>query len=119
MELEKLNVYKIAMELGEKIWNIIKFWDDFSNKTIGRQLIRSTDFVAANIAEGFGRYHFKENKNFLYYARGSLYETKTWIKKACNRNLIKEDVHEKLINELEKLGVKLNNYIASIGKNNH
>jgi len=37
------------------------------------------DSIAANLSEGFGRYHYKEKKNFSYYSIGSLYETKTWI----------------------------------------
>jgi len=44
-------------------------------------LIKAVDSVAANISEGFGRYHYKEAKHFSYYSRGSLYETKTWLTK--------------------------------------
>jgi four helix bundle protein len=50
--------------------------------TIGKQLVKSTDSISAIISEGFGRYHFLENKNFCFYAHGSLFETKTWITKA-------------------------------------
>lgn len=73
------------------------------------------DSVAANISEGFGRYHFKENKHFLFYARGSLYEVKTWITKANKRKLISDEKFEEMKQKLEELGVKLNNYIKSIG----
>ncbi len=116
MKLEELNVYILAMELGEEMWNIVREWEAFPQKTLGQQLIRSTDSIAANISEGFGRYHFKENKNFLYYSRGSLCETKTWITKSHNRNLIEENIFKMLMEKLETLGVKLNNYISSIGK---
>jgi len=116
MKLEELEVYKIAMELGEKLWNEINVWNYFEKETIGKQLIKSVDSIAANIAEGFGRYHFKENRNFIYYARGSLFESKTWLKKANNRNLIDSEVFQILINEFERLGLKINNYLNSIGK---
>jgi len=76
------------------------------------------DSVAANIAEGFGRFHYKENKHFLFYARGSLYESKTWITKAHNRKLISNEKYDELIQESDVLGVKLNNYIKSIGEKN-
>ena len=66
-------------------------WQYFEKDTIGKQLVRAVDSIAANLSEGFGRYHFKEKKNFSYYSRGSLYETKTWIVKAKNRKLINED----------------------------
>lgn len=104
------------MELGERIWEVINHWDYFLKDTIGKQLIRAVDSVAANISEGFGRYHFNEAKHFGYYARGSLYETKTWLTKAYNRKLISEDVFNEFINDINNLGVKLNNYIKSIGK---
>jgi four helix bundle protein len=116
MKLDELNVYNLSMELGEKVWELICTWDWFSKDTIGKQLIRSVDSVAANISEGFGRYHFGESKHFNYYARGSLYETKTWLCKANNRRLINDVGYFNFIDDINNLGVKLNNYINSIGK---
>lgn len=70
----------------------------------------------ANISEGFGRYHYKENKLFCYYARGSLYETITWLTKAINRKLIGNNKSKEIEEDLYKLTKKLNPYINSIGK---
>jgi four helix bundle protein len=121
MKLEDLNIYQISIDIGEKIWNVTLKWDYLSIDTVGKQLVKAVDSVAANISEGFGRYHFKDRKNFCYYARGSLFETKTWLIKAYNRNLLPENEFNTFLNEIEILGVKLNNYINSIGKttNNH
>ena len=138
MKLEELNVYKLSMEIGEKVWDIVIKWDYFvypvkyyENKnstgmmnilfhgagdTMGKQLIRAIDSVAANLSEGFGRYHYKEVKNFCYYSRGSLYESKTWLNKAFNRKLIQEEDFNYFNKEINKIGVNLNNYINSIGK---
>ena len=116
MKLEELQVYQLSMGLGEKVWKIIEGWDYFTKDTIGKQLIRAIDSVAANISEGFGRYHFRDSKNFYYYSRGSLYETKTWLTKAKNRNLIGEEDFLEFEKEITTIGVKLNNYINSIGK---
>lgn len=116
MRLEELQVYKLSMELSEIIWKLIEVWDNFPRSTIGKQVVNAADSIAANISEGFGRFHYKENKQFLYYARGSLFETKTWITKARNRNLIKEYDYNSLIEKIDSLGVKLNNYLKSIGK---
>ena len=78
-------------------------------------MVRSIDSVAANLSEGFGRYHFKEKKNFSYYSRGSLYESKTWIQIAMNRNLIDEDEYKSFKNDINTIGKMLNNFIKSIG----
>jgi len=115
MKLEELRIYQLSMELGEEVWNIVIKWDYFAKDTVGKQLIRSVDSVAANISEGFGRYHFKDSKNFNYYSRGSLYETKTWLTKAKNRELLSEEKFQELIKFIDDLGVKLNNYINTIG----
>lgn len=115
MKLEELQVYQLAMEIAEKVWAIVNEWDYFSKDTVGKQLVKAADSIAANISEGYGRYFFKENKNFCFYARGSLQETKTWIKKAFNRNLIQEKLYQELLSSLEMLSVKLNNYIKTIG----
>jgi len=115
MKLEELQVYQLSMEMGEKVWEIVIKWDYFSKDTIGKQLVKSVDSVAANLSEGFGRYHFNETKHFGYYSRGSLFETKTWLTKANNRKLITENDFISFMKSINIIGVKLNNYINSIG----
>ena len=117
MKLEEFKVYQMAMETGEEIWKTVIKWDYFSKDTIGKQFVRAIDSVAANLSEGLGRYHYKETKNFSYYARGSLYESKTWLTKAHNRNLIEKEDYDRISVVLETIGVKINNYINSVGKN--
>jgi four helix bundle protein len=115
MKLEEFRVYQDAMEMGEKVWKIVMKWDIFARDTMGKQLVRSADSVAANMSEGLGRYHYKETKNFSYYSRGSLFETKTWLTKANNRKLIDEDTFSNFMKTIDDISVKLNNYIRSIG----
>ena len=115
MELTDLEVYKLSEELSDIVWNVVLKWDHFSKDTIGKQLVKSSDSIAANIAEGYGRYHFKENKNFCYFARGSLEETKTWLRKSTRRGLIDKSRNQDLINITRKLPKLLNSYIKSIG----
>ncbi|MBL7112796.1 MAG: four helix bundle protein [Bacteroidales bacterium] len=116
MKLEELEVYQLSLEIGERVWKIVIKWDYFAKDTIGKQLVKSADSIAANISEGFGRFSYKENKQFNYYARGSLFETKTWITKAKNRKLISEDDFLYFRKSLNNIGIKLNNYVKSIGQ---
>ena len=46
-----------------------------AKRTVGYQIIRSADSIAANIAEGYGRYSPKDKANFYRYSRGSFEET--------------------------------------------
>lgn len=86
-------------------------WDYFANDTIGKQFC-----IAANLSEGYGRYHYLEAKHFGYYSRGSLFETKTWLIKAHRRKLMNDETCNRISAVLDTIGIKLNNYINSIGK---
>jgi len=114
--LEDLEIYKLANEIGEEVWNLINEWNFFAKDTLGKQLTRAADSISLNIAEGYGRFHFKENKNFCYYSRGSAYETKNGLLKALKRNLISHEQHKQIFDKLELFSKKLNSYIKSIGK---
>lgn len=115
MKLEDLQVYQISMKLADEVHDLILEWDNFHKFSTGTQLLDAADSVSANISEGYGRFHYKDHKNFLYFSRGSLSETKTWLTKAVNRKLIADEVFMDLISRYNSLGIKLNNYINSIG----
>ena len=105
-----------ALDFAEHVWSISARWDRFARDTVGRQLVRSADSISANISEGFGRYHFKENRQFCYYSRGSCYESFTWIEKAARRELLTDDEAASLQADLMIILKMLNAYIRTIGK---
>ena len=115
LRVEDLDIYQMAEDLSDRVWEICIKWDYFAKDTIGKQLVRSTDSISANLAEGHGRYHFNDRLKYCYYARGSLEETKSWISKAMRRKLIAAEISE-INHALELLPKKLNAYIGSIKK---
>lgn len=114
-KLDDFKVYNLSMKVGEDVWNIVSKWNYFEKDTIGKQFVKAADSIAANLSEGLGRYHFKESKNFSYYSRGSLFETKTWLSKSSSRNLISEEDFNRINQNLDEVGRMLNAYIRSIG----
>ncbi len=104
------------MEIAEEICLIVTKWDYFCKKILGDQLVRSVDSIAANVAEGFGRFHYRKNIHFCYYARGSLLKTISCLTKANNRKLINKKGYESLLLSLETIHKKLNGYTKYIGK---
>jgi four helix bundle protein len=112
--LKDLEVYRLAEQLSDITWNIILRWDYFSKITVGKQMVGAGDGIAANIGEGHGRYHYK-NKNFCYYARGSLEETKVWLREGVRRGLLDLADHPDLTEITNILPKQLNAYIRSIG----
>lgn len=63
-------------------------WDRLEKWTIGVQMVRSADSVAANIAEAMGREHLADRRRLLVVARGSLFETEHWLLAAEQRGLL-------------------------------
>ena len=112
--LETLDVYQMAEEFSDPIWNLIQGWNAFARDTIGKQLARAVDSISANIAEGYGRYYYKESKQFYFYARGSIQETKAWLSKCKRRNIIEVQEAESLLQQAGVLLFKLNAYIKFI-----
>ncbi len=114
--LEKLEVYELAELFSDEIWDIVMTWDNFKKDTIGKQIVRSCDSVSANIAEGYGRFYYKESKQFYFYSRGSLQETKSWLGKCKRRKIIKLEKCEELLQKAETILLKLNAFIKFVSK---
>ncbi len=113
---QDLNVYRLSEKLSEEIWQIVSQWQLLAKDTIGKQIIRSADSIGANIAEGVGRGSFNDNKRFVRIARGSLYETQHWLRRAYCRQLLTQEQLDKLKIIIDELAPKLNAYLNSIGK---
>ena len=111
---EDLRVLKSAEEIADSIWNIVVQWDDFAKEVVGKQIARSADSVGANIAESFGRFNFGEKLQFLYYSRGSIFETKYWLNRTRVRGLMKSDEVQGYVNRLTDLARQLNTFASSL-----
>lgn len=110
-ELEKTRVYVEAAEFADLIWDKVTKWQDFARDTVGKQFVRAADSIGANIAESYGRYHWSDKLNFLYYARGSLYECKHWLGRSMRRQLVSKETHDAQLVRLQNLAVAMNAYI--------
>lgn len=114
---EDLRVYQIAERLSEEVWGIVRGWDSFARDTVGKQLVRSADSIAANLAEGTGRGSFRDNRRFILIARGSVCETRHWLRRAYRRQLLDPEQVERPRPLIRELAPTLNAYLNSIGKN--
>ena len=116
MNLKDLEIYRLSMELGEKVYDAAINMDYFDKDTSAKQWVRAMDSVSLNISEGFGRYSYRDQRNFYYFSRGSLNESATCLEKARNRKQISEEMYEALLKEHNILAIKLNNFINSVTK---
>ena len=116
IKLGDLEIYKIAIELSDLAWEIFKNMEWYIKKNIGGQFLRAIDSIGANIAEGYGRYHYNDKIKFFYNSRGSLLESKHWTLLLSRRNLVTKNKQEKIIFKLNQAHKKLNAYIRSYYK---
>ena len=111
---EDLRVLKSAEEIADSIWKRVVQWDEFAKDVVGKQMARSADSIGANIAESFGRYNFGEKLQFLYYSRGSLFETKYWLNRTQVRGLMTSDEARGYVDGLTGLARQLNTFTGGL-----
>ena len=116
LRFEDLRVFQLAEKLCDDIWNIVISWEYFEKNSVGMQLVKASDSIGANIAEGAGRGTPKDNKRFIRISRGSLNETKYWLRRAISRGLIHDKQSALLREMIDELGPSLNAYLKSIGR---
>ena len=113
---ENLEIYSLAEQLADQVWDVVLGWNYLAQDTVGKQLVRAADSVGANIAEGSGRGSEQDYRRFIRIARGSLNETRHWLRRAFRRKLLTDAQIGDLTPIIEKLTPKLNAYLAAIGK---
>lgn len=113
-DLDDLRVLRGAEEVADGIWREVMSWEGFVRDVLGGQLARAADSIGANIAEAFGRFHYGEKLQFLYYARGSLYETKYWLNRAQARGIMAPVLVGQFGGTLSTLAHQLNTFALSL-----
>lgn len=116
LSLEKLEVYKLARRLSRVSWKIYEELDWHEKKINGDQFIESVDSTGANIAEGYGRFHYLDKAKFYYNARGSLFEARHWLNLLIERGKVGEEDEKRFLTIYSELRPKLNGLINSTFK---
>ena len=110
---EDLEVWKRAKELAVKIYKLTTTFpkDEIFGTT--SQIKRAVLSVPANIAEGFGRYHYLDKAKFYINARGSLFELKSHLLVAADLKFMDETLTKQLTEDIDQIGIKINNLISA------
>jgi len=108
---EDLTVWQKAMELVEQIYHLTKIFPKDEQYGLTSQIRRAAISISVNIAEGKGRFHRKEYKQFLYNARGSLYETTTLRQLAKQLGYLREQNYQNLRQRAEVILSQLSGLI--------
>ncbi|MFO7851372.1 MAG: four helix bundle protein [Bacteroidota bacterium] len=114
MDLEDLEIYQIALKISDLAREIYQTLPREFRFTIGQQFLEASDSPGANIAEGFGRFHYRDSLKFYYNSRASLYEAIYWTGRLQKRNLILPDHLQKMQQYTAEEKIKLNKFIQSL-----
>ena len=119
MEQEKLyksftdiDVWKISRIYKKEIYKLVKVFPSTEKYRLEDQLIRSSRSIGSNIAEGYGRFTYKDQLHFCIQARGSLFETINHLVDAYDCRYINEETLILFRQKAADVERKLNGYIA-------
>lgn len=83
---------------------------------LGKQIRDASISCTANIAEGYGRYHYKEGMQFYRIARASLYELKDHLISCYDLEFIGKEIYDEGLLLIEEGKRTLNGYIKFVKK---
>jgi four helix bundle protein len=108
----ELPVYKICRAFRKRILAVVKKHFPTSERFLLKaQVLDSSRSVTANIAEGFGRYHYQENIQYCRQSRGSLCESLEHMIAAFDNEYISKEILADINNDFRCCLKELNSYI--------
>ncbi len=111
-----LAVWKEVHSLSVQIYKITAKFPQKEVYGMSDQLRRASSSVGANIAEGFGRFHYKDKIKFYYNARGSACEVQSFLFLAKDIGYVTKDDVRIIFSKYETLNKKLNQFIKTTQK---
>ena len=111
-----LDVWKKGREFKNEIYLIVQKFPAEEKFRLADQLIRSSRSIIANIAEGHGRFSYKDQIHFCIQARGSLSETLNHLTDALDCNYILQNELEYFKEKIKNIEMLLNGYISFLRK---
>ena len=113
---EDLDVWKVCRDLRTQIATIARTFPKEEQYRLRDQLIRASRSVTANLAEGYGRFHYAENMQFARQARGSLYEIIDHLTVAQEEKLISDEAFTSMREGVLRAVSVVNGFIRYLAK---
>lgn len=112
LDYKDLDLWKASRKLVNSIYRITKPFPSYESFGLTLQLRRCAVSIPSNIAEGIGRNHTKDTVQFLFVARGLLFELETQIYIASDQDYIMNDDLFCILDEIETCKKLLNGFIG-------
>ena len=115
---ERLEVWKLSVDLAEMVLSLLEKLPQKEHIRLMSQMEAAVVSPGQNIAEGKGRQYKKEFIQFLYIARGSVFEVVTLNEIFRRRELFSEKDATAVRQRCEKIDRKLSGLINSLRQRN-
>lgn len=112
-QFESLTVYQKSLDWTEQVEQLCKRSQDNLTTSFIDQFQRASLSIPLNIAEGNGRWHSAEKRQFFWIARGSVFECVPLLDLMKRKNLITSAEFERSRDQLDHLGRMLTNLVKS------
>ena len=100
LPIEDTDLFRAYIALADRLWNIVGWWTPLAADTVGKQLIRATDAIPANLIQGDKCHTDTEAILPLLTARASARETRYWLQRARTRELLTVREADELLQSL-------------------
>lgn len=112
-----LKVWQLARQIRHKIYKITSAFPPEEKYNLVAQMRSAAVSMTSNIAEGFGRFFYRENQRACRVSRGEASELIDHIQTSLDEGYLQSTVFEELDGDLARFVCLLNGYIRSIGAN--
>ena len=112
-DFKDLLVWKLARELRVQIYVLVRNFPPEERFALNTQMRRAAQSIGANIAEGFGRYSYRENIQYCRQARGSAFEVRDHLVTAVDAEFITQEEYAQSDALAQRVIQTINGYIRS------
>lgn len=113
---EDLKCWQACREVRIFIYNLVKTYPKEEKYSLANNMKRAARSTTENIAEGFGRFHYKENAQFCRISRGSLFELLDDLITSADEKYINQEDLQKGRDLISKALFLLNGYIKYLNR---
>lgn len=113
---EDLVFYKLALDIIVNAYELARRLPPEEKYDLAAQIRRSSKSITANIAEGYGRFHYLDSLRYYSVARGELNETLAHFINARVLDYIEPDRFEQIYRLIRQTEQSLNGFMSFVRK---
>ena len=113
---EDLDVWKVCRDLRMQVTTMARTFPKEEQYWLWDQLVRASRSVTANLAEGYGRFHYAGNIQFAKQAKGALYEIIDHLTVAQEEKLISDETFTSMREGVLRAVQVVNGFIRYLSK---